>query len=199
MRRRFAFNSVSKSKSFQTAKMPKSISSTPAHHLKDGNACGSAKHLALPAYRVYKPHTRWSLERLTAARYDDVNMASDGSIISMSINNELLAQLYQWNTFQPKVDSNPIAPRVRRKRQRLPPSLLIENASDRVPLRCQSSCPRRFRSSLATTRTCCLPLWAEGRSAPILSVCPRQRFPLSSAHYRALMLGDCVGLERRPR
>ncbi len=30
--------------------------------------------------------------------------------------------------------------------------LLIENASDRVPLRCQSSCPRRFRSSLATYR-----------------------------------------------
>jgi hypothetical protein len=28
--------------------------------------------------------------------------------------------------------SNPIAHRVRRKRQRLPPSLLIENASDRV-------------------------------------------------------------------
>ncbi|HKU28796.1 MAG TPA: hypothetical protein VJQ54_25215, partial [Candidatus Sulfotelmatobacter sp.] len=37
---------------------------------------------------------------------------------------------YQYNNFQPKVDSNPIAPRVRRKRQRLPPSLLIENASD---------------------------------------------------------------------
>ena len=29
--------------------------------------------------------------------------------------------------------SNPIAHRVHRKRQRLPPSLLIENASDRVP------------------------------------------------------------------
>jgi len=27
---------------------------------------------------------------------------------------------YQYNNFQPKVDSNPIAPRVRRKRQRLP-------------------------------------------------------------------------------
>src|SRR5271169_1787472 len=36
---------------------------------------------------------RWSLERLTVARYDDVNMDSDFSIISMSINNGLLKQL----------------------------------------------------------------------------------------------------------
>ena len=36
---------------------------------------------------------RWSLERLTVARYDDVNMDSDVSSISMSINNGLLAQL----------------------------------------------------------------------------------------------------------
>ena len=48
--------------------------------------------------------------------------------------------------------SNPIPHRVRRKRQRLPPSLLIENASGRVPIRCRGSCPRRFRSSLATIR-----------------------------------------------
>src|SRR2546426_10063672 len=34
--------------------------------------------------------------------------------------------------------SNPIAHRVRRKRQRLPPSLLIENASDRDSARPQS-------------------------------------------------------------
>src|SRR5439155_3415064 len=34
--------------------------------------------------------------------------------------------------------SNPIAHRVRRKRQRLPPSLLIENASDRDPARPQN-------------------------------------------------------------
>ena len=33
----------------------------------------------------------------------------------------------------PRCRSNPIAHRVRRKRQRLPPSLLIENASDRDP------------------------------------------------------------------
>jgi hypothetical protein len=38
---------------------------------------------------------------------------------------------FPYNNFQPKVDSNPIAHRVRRKHQRLPPSLLIENASDR--------------------------------------------------------------------
>jgi len=67
---------------------------------------------------------RWSLERLTVARYDDVNMDSDVSTISMSINNGLLAQLLSIQHLQPKVDSNPIAPRVRRKRQRLPPSLL---------------------------------------------------------------------------
>src|ERR1700746_385138 len=65
-------------------------------------------------------------------------------------------QLFSFAAALPPLDSaanwhsNPIAHRVRRKRQRLPPSLLIENASDRVPLRCQSSCPRRFRSSLAT-------------------------------------------------
>ena len=67
-------------------------------------------------------------------------------------------QLFSFAAALPPLDSaanwhsNPIAHRVRRKRQRLPPSLLIENASDRVPLRCQSSCPRRFRSSLATIR-----------------------------------------------
>jgi hypothetical protein len=36
---------------------------------------------------------RWSLEQLTVARYDDVNMDSDFSSISMSINNGLLKQL----------------------------------------------------------------------------------------------------------
>ena len=51
----------------------------------------------------------------------------------MSINNGSSRNSYQYNNFQPKVDSNPIAPRVRRKRQRLPPNLLIENASDRDP------------------------------------------------------------------
>ena len=48
--------------------------------------------------------------------------------------------------------SNPIAHRVRRKRQRLPPSLLIENASVRYPAPPQKSAPRRFRSRLATIR-----------------------------------------------
>src|SRR5207247_7154622 len=48
--------------------------------------------------------------------------------------------------------SNPIAHRVRRKPQRLPPSLLIENASDRDPYSTQRSAPRRFRSRLATIR-----------------------------------------------
>jgi hypothetical protein len=36
---------------------------------------------------------RWSLEGLTVARYDDVNMDGDVSSISMSINNWLLTQL----------------------------------------------------------------------------------------------------------
>jgi hypothetical protein len=44
----------------------------------------------------------------------------------------------------PNRGSNPIAHRVRRKHQRLPPSLLIENASDRVPLRCESVLPEAF-------------------------------------------------------
>src|SRR5271157_1903903 len=52
----------------------------------------------------------------------------------------------------PRCRSNPIAHRVRRKRQRLPPSLLIENASVRYPAPPQKSAPRRFRSRLATTR-----------------------------------------------
>jgi len=51
---------------------------------------------------------------------------------------------FQYNSFQTKVGSNPIAHRVRRKRQRLPPNLLIENASDRVPLRCESLLPEAF-------------------------------------------------------
>src|SRR5450759_2109668 len=52
----------------------------------------------------------------------------------------------------PRCRSNPIAHRVRRKRQRLPPSLLIENASIRYPAPPQQSAPRRFRSRLATIR-----------------------------------------------
>jgi hypothetical protein len=52
----------------------------------------------------------------------------------------------------PNCRSNPIAYRVRRKHQRLPPSLLIENASERFPLPNPSVLPRRFRSRLATTR-----------------------------------------------
>ena len=40
--------------------------------------------------------------------------------------------------------SNPIAHRVRRKRQRLPPSLLIENASDRDPAPSPAVCPEAF-------------------------------------------------------
>src|SRR6266567_5016681 len=52
----------------------------------------------------------------------------------------------------PNYHSNPIAQRLRRKRQRLPPSLLIENASDVFLAFQRTACPRRFRSRLATTR-----------------------------------------------
>jgi hypothetical protein len=44
----------------------------------------------------------------------------------------------------PNRRSNPIAHRVRRKHQRLPPSLLIENASNRVPVRRESVLPEAF-------------------------------------------------------
>ena len=54
----------------------------------------------------------------------------------------------------PKWHSNPIADRIRRKRQRLPSSLLIENASVADFLHLISArTPRRFRSRLATIRT----------------------------------------------
>jgi hypothetical protein len=58
---------------------------------------------------------------------------------------------YSSTCCAPNRRSNPIAHRVRRKRQRLPPSLLIENASERLPLPTRNVMPRRFRSRLATT------------------------------------------------
>jgi hypothetical protein len=75
---------------------------------------------------------RWSLEGLTAPRYDDVAMIGDATNVSMSIDNGPSRNFPRYNDFQNKVDSNPVAHRVRRKRQRLPPSLLIENASDQL-------------------------------------------------------------------
>ena len=51
---------------------------------------------------------------------------------------------YPQTCCAPNRRSNPIAHRVRRKHQRLPPSLLIENASDRVPLRRESVLPEAF-------------------------------------------------------
>ena len=49
----------------------------------------------------------------------------------------------------PNCHSNPTTQRVRRKRQRLPPSLLIENASDAFLAFQRTACPRRFRSRLS--------------------------------------------------
>src|SRR5258708_29998088 len=55
-------------------------------------------------------------------------------------------------TSVPNYHSNPITQRVRRQRQRLPPSLLIENASDIFLAFQRTACPRRFRSRLLTIR-----------------------------------------------
>src|SRR5712664_3007367 len=44
----------------------------------------------------------------------------------------------------PNCHSNPITQRVRRKRQRLPPSLLIENASERRPRFTEALLPEAF-------------------------------------------------------
>jgi hypothetical protein len=63
-----------------------------------------------------------------------------------------LSRTHSQSSRDPNCRSNPIAHRVRRKRQRLPPSLLIENASDRLFPKREVSCPRRFRSRLATNR-----------------------------------------------
>src|SRR6516162_10068628 len=52
----------------------------------------------------------------------------------------------------PNSHSIPIVQRVRRKHQRLPSSLLIENASDSALDPRTLFCPRHFRSSLATIR-----------------------------------------------
>jgi hypothetical protein len=57
---------------------------------------------------------------------------SDTSITSMNINTTSFCNFSCYSDLQTKVDSIPIAHRVRRKRQRVPPSLLIENASDRL-------------------------------------------------------------------
>src|SRR5207253_11311970 len=89
---------------------------------------------------------------------------------------------FQFATALPVIDSatncrlNPIAHRVRRKHQRLPPSLLIENASERFPLPTPSVVPRRFRSRLATTRELA---WVQLRSVllPIGALPPQSNSP----------------------
>jgi hypothetical protein len=68
------------------------------------------------------------------ARYDDVNMDSDVGSISMSVNNGLLAQLLSIQQLPTQSRFKSHSSTRRRKRQRLPPNLLIENASDRDPL-----------------------------------------------------------------
>jgi hypothetical protein len=102
------------------------------------------KPLARRTLRVYSLRRRWSLEELTAHRYDDVDMNGNTSNTSMNINNCLIAQPSCYSDLQIKVDSNPIAHRVRRKHQRLPPSLLIENASDRVQTLWVGLCSEAF-------------------------------------------------------
>jgi len=86
---------------------------------------------------------RWSLERLTVARYDDVNMDSDVSCISMSINNGLLTQLLSIQQLPTqsrfKSHSSTRPPQT----PRLPPNLLIENARIEIPLHAKV-CPEAF-------------------------------------------------------
>jgi hypothetical protein len=82
-----------------------------------------------------------------------------------------LSHAYSQSSCEPNCRSNPIAHRVRRKRQRLPPSLLIENASDRLFPKREVSCPRRFRSRLATIREI---LFRDSLEARILVWLPRR-------------------------
>ena len=60
------------------------------------------KPLARRTLCVYKSETPVSLEGLTVARYDDVNMDSNVSSISMSINNRLLKQLLSIQRLPPQ-------------------------------------------------------------------------------------------------
>jgi hypothetical protein len=76
---------------------------------------------------------------------------------------------FQFASALPVVDSatdcrsNPIAHRVRRKRQRLPPSLLIENASDRNPYSTPTVCPEAFPIK-ASDHTGVTAWWLESKS-----------------------------------
>src|SRR5271165_5469643 len=85
----------------------------------------------------------------------------------------------------PGPHSNPIGPRP--PRQRLPPSLLIENASDPVFRPCHLSCPRRFRSRLATTRSCGLVSGLRTTQCPTAIIQPRRM---------AQVIGTCNSLPR---
>ena len=86
------------------------------------------------------------------ARYDDVNMDSDVSGISMTINNGVFKQLLSIQQLPTQSRFNSHRSRVRPKRQRLPSNVLIENASDQDSAPPQNRAPRRFRSRLAANR-----------------------------------------------
>jgi len=73
----------------------------------------------------------------------------------------------------PGCRSNPIAHRVRRKRQRLPPSLLIENASDRDPAPPPQSAPEAF------------PIKASDIRESWFAFCSYGRVKATSASFRA--------------
>jgi len=64
-------------------------------HCRSGEGVAAWQELDIKGPREWPDHQigTGSLERLTVARYDDVNMDSDVSSISMSINKWLLAQL----------------------------------------------------------------------------------------------------------
>jgi len=57
---------------------------------------------AADASRIQVSYAGGVLNDWTVARYDDVNMDSDVSCISMSINNGSSRNSYQYNNFNPK-------------------------------------------------------------------------------------------------
>ena len=88
--------------------------------------------------------------------------------------------------------------RVRRTHQRLPSSLLIENASERPPLPTRSVMPRRFRSSLATSRTMWLSLNSWPHESDIL-VCDIWSWCFSNALQTSLDQMPSAKFQTLPR
>jgi DNA-binding winged helix-turn-helix (wHTH) protein len=125
-----------------SAEKPRYIETLPRHGYR----------LVVPVERV-EPVTG-AVARPVAGRW---KIWSIGLLVVAALTGGLLWRQRVREGFRPvKIESLAVLPlenlsgnpeeshRVRRKHQRLPPSLLIENASDRVPLRCQSVLPEAF-------------------------------------------------------